>query len=221
MQVSIFKVCCSDARGDCMSSIKLCAAVAVTVAVMIIMMAARSLRADEWPRHPIVVVSPFASGTTYDTVAHTILDPAGSQLGQPFVLENRPVSGGTGAVASVMKAAPDGYTMLLTTSAMTAAVILHKSLPYDIVRDFASVAMFAVEPGMLMAAPNKGYNSVADLVAAAKANPGAVKFGSVGVGSASYVAGQRFRLLAGLPVGHVSYSGAAEALADLAAGRID
>ena len=196
---------------------KLCAA----VAVMTIMMAARSVRADEWPSHPILVVSPFAAGTTCDTVAHTVLDPAGSQLGQQFVVENRPGGSGTAAVASVVKALPDGYTMLLATSAMTTAVILHKSLPYDIVRDLASVAMFAVEPGMLMAAPEKGYNSVADLVAAAKANPGAVKFGSVGVGSASYIAGERFRQLAGLNIVHVSYSDAAAAIADLSAGRID
>ena len=191
------------------------------MAVMSIMMAARPVCAGEWPDRPISVMSPFATGTTYDTVAHTVLDPAGSQLGQPFMLENRPGGGGTGAVASVMKAAPDGYTMLLTTSAMTAAVILHKSLPYDIVRDFASVAMFAIEPSMLMAAPGKGYNSVADLVAAAKANPGGIKFASVGVGSASYIAGERFRQLAGLNVGHIAYSGAAAALADLTAGRID
>src|SRR5690348_17580671 len=99
---------------------KLCAAIAITM----ILTAARSVRADEWPSHPILVVSPFAAGTTYDTVARTVLDPAGSKLGRTFVLENRPGGGGTAAVASVVKAAPDGYTMLLSTSAMTAAVIL-------------------------------------------------------------------------------------------------
>jgi tripartite-type tricarboxylate transporter receptor subunit TctC len=190
-------------------------------AVIAVLIARSAVFADEWPTHTILVVSPFATGTTSDTVAQTVLGPAGAQLGQPFVLENRPGRGGTAAVASVAKAAPDGYTMLLATSAMSAAVILHKSLPYDTVPDLASVAMFAIEPGMLMAAPGKGYNSVADLVAAAKANPGAIKFGSVGLGSASYIAGERFRQLAGLTVGHVAYSGAAEALADLAAGRID
>jgi tripartite-type tricarboxylate transporter receptor subunit TctC len=119
--------------------------------------------ADEWPTHSISVISPFAPGTTSDTVAQTVLGPVAAQLGQPFVLENRPGRAGTAAVAAVVKAPPDGYTMLLATSAMTAAVILHKSLPYDAVSDLAPVAMFAVEPGMLMAAPNKGYNSVADL----------------------------------------------------------
>jgi tripartite-type tricarboxylate transporter receptor subunit TctC len=168
-----------------------------------------------------LVVSPFAAGTTYDTVARTVLGPAGSQLGQPFILENRPGGGGTAGIASVVKAAPDGYTLVLTTSAMSAAVILHKSLPYDPVRDLAPVAMFGGEPSVLMAAPGKGYTSVADLVGAAKANPGTVKFGSIGVGSASYIAGHRFSQLAGLNVVHVSYSRPAEALADLAAGRID
>ena len=139
------------------------------------MAAARPVCADEWPNHPILVVSPFATGTTCDIVAQTVLGPAEAQLAQPFVLENRPGRGGTAAVASVAKAAPDGYTLLLATSAMTAAVILHKSLPYDTVNDLGPVAMFAIEPGVLMAAPGKAYNSVADLVAAAKATPAAIK----------------------------------------------
>ena len=182
---------------------------------------ANAARADEWPSHPISLVSPFATGTTSETVAQIVLGPAGAQLGQEFVVENHPGIGGTAAIASVAKAAPDGYTMLLATSAMSAAVILHKSLPYDTAADLTAVALFAVEPGMLLAAPGKGYNSIADLLAGAKANPRAIKFGSVGIGSASYIAGERFRQLAGLNVAHVAYPGAAEALADLTAGRID
>jgi tripartite-type tricarboxylate transporter receptor subunit TctC len=207
----------SQAR-DQMGLVKRWHAAVVAIAFIV---AANVALAGEWPKHPILVVSPFATVTTSDTIAQTVLGPAGAQLGQPFVLENRPGRGGTAAVASVAKVTPDGYTLLLATSAMTAAVIMHKSLPYDIVSDLAPVAMFAVEPGMLMAAPGKGYNSVADLVAAAKATPGAIKFGSVGLGSASYIAGERFRQLAGLNVVHVAYTGAAEALADLTAGRID
>jgi tripartite-type tricarboxylate transporter receptor subunit TctC len=177
--------------------------------------------ADEWPTRPISVVSPFAVGTTNDIVAHIVLDPAGSQIGQSFVFKNQPGSGGTDGVAAVAKASPDGYTLLLATSAMTTAVILRKSLPYDTVRDLVPIAMFGGEPSMLMGAPGKGYTSVADLVAAAKAHPGALRFGSVGVGSASYIAGERFVVLAGLDVTHAAYPGAAEALADLAGGRID
>ncbi len=204
--------------GDWMPSIrKLCA----VVTAMTIMTAVGSVWADEWPNHPISVVIPFASGTTDETIARTVLDPAGSQIGANFVLENRPGGGGTVGIASVAKAPADGYTLLLANSTMTAAVMLHKSLPYDTVRDLQPVAMFGGEPSMLMAAPGKGYANLTDLLAAAKAQPGSLKFGSVGVGSASYIAGERFVQLAGLEVTHVSYSGAAEALTDLAAGRID
>jgi tripartite-type tricarboxylate transporter receptor subunit TctC len=154
-------------------------------------------------------------------VARTVLDPAGSQLGQSFVIENRPGDGGALGVSVVAKAAPDGYTLLLASSAMTTAVMLRKSLPYDVAHDFAPVAMFAGAPSMLMAAPQKGYTTVADLVAAAKASPGKVKFGSVGAGSASHIAGVRFGQLAGIEVTHAAYSGPTAALDDLAAGRLD
>jgi tripartite-type tricarboxylate transporter receptor subunit TctC len=182
---------------------------------------ANAALADEWPSHRILVVSPFVAGTTCDTIARTVLDPAGSQIGQSFVLENRPGGGGTVGVASVVKAAPDGYTLLLATSQMITAAIMHKSLPYDTARDLEPIAMFGGEPSMLMAAPGKGYGTVADLIAAAKAQPGKIKFASVGVGSASYIAGERFSQMAGLDVVHVAYPGAAEALVNLAAGRID
>jgi tripartite-type tricarboxylate transporter receptor subunit TctC len=174
-----------------------------------------------WPSRPILVVSPFVAGTTNDIVAQTVLDLVGSQIGQPFILENRPGGGGTAGVAAVVGAAPDGYTLLLSSSAMSVAVILHKSLPYDAVRDLAPVAMFGGEPSMLLGAPGKGITTVAALVAAAKASPGQIKFASVGVGSASYIAGERFSLMAGLNVQHIAYSGPAEALADLTAGRVD
>jgi tripartite-type tricarboxylate transporter receptor subunit TctC len=192
-----------------------CAAFASVVVV------ASAALANEWPSRPILVVSPFATGTTNDIVAHMVLDPAASQLGQPFIIENRPGGAGTLGVTAVAKAAPDGYTLLLATSALTTSVVLHKSLPYDVGHDFTPVAMFSGAPSLLMAAPGKGYTSVADLAAAAKAKPGKIKFGSVGIGSASYIAGVRFGQLAGLDIAHVAYAGPAEALDGLAAGRID
>jgi tripartite-type tricarboxylate transporter receptor subunit TctC len=183
--------------------------------------ASTAAQTQEWPSHPILVISPFVSGTTNDIVARLVLGPVGAELGQPFSLENRPGGDGTVGVAAAVKAAPDGYTFLLSSSALSAAVILHKSLPYDVLHDLEPVAMFGGEPSMLMAAPGKGYGALADLVAAAKANPGQIKFASVGVGSASYIAGQRFALAAGLDAGHVLYPGPGEALADLTAGEVD
>lgn len=177
--------------------------------------------AQEWPTHPILVVSPFIAGTSNDLVASIVLDPVGQQIGQSFTLENRPGGNGTSGVASVANAKPDGYTLLLSSSAMSTAAIMHKSLPYDMLNDLTPVAMFGAQPSVLAAAPEKGYRTVADLVAAAKAKPGELKFASVGVGSASYIAAERFVIAAGLNVQHVAYSGPVEALADLSAGRID
>ena len=170
---------------------------------------------------PITVVAPFVSGTTDELVARIVLGPVGQQLGQHFNVENRTGDDGTVGIMSVVKAAPDGQTLLLSTSAMSTAVILHKSLPYDALRDLEPVALFGGEPAMLLGAPNKGYANLADLVAAAKAKPGALKFASVGIGSASYLAGERFRLAAGLNVQHVAFSDPSQALAALNAGRVD
>jgi tripartite-type tricarboxylate transporter receptor subunit TctC len=195
----------------------LCIALAALSAIT----AAGPALAQQWPAQQILVVSPFGAGTTDDIVARTVLDPVGQQLGQQFVLDNRPGGGGTVGVAAVVKAKPDGYTFLLSSSAMSPAVILHKSLPYDTLGDLEPVAMFGGEPSMLVGAPGKGVTSVADLVAAAKANPGGLKFASVGIGSASHIAGERFRLAAGLNVQHVAYAGPGQALADLTAGRVD
>jgi tripartite-type tricarboxylate transporter receptor subunit TctC len=195
----------------------LCAGIGIVVATAI----GSAAVAQQWPTRPITVVSPFVSGTTDELVARTVLGPVGQQVGQPFLLESRPGGNGTVGVASVVKANPDGQTLLLSTSAMSTAVILHKSLPYDTLRDLEPIAMFGGEPSMLVAAPGKGYTNVADLVAAAKAKPGELKFASVGIGSASHIAGERFRLAAGLNVQHVPYPGPGDALADLTAGRVD
>jgi len=177
--------------------------------------------AQEWPVRAVTVVSPFVAGTTYDAVAHLVLDQVAQQIGQPFVLENRPGGDGSVGVLSVVKAKPDGYTLLLSSSSMTTAVIMHKSLPYDARRDLRPVALFGGEPSMLVAAAGKNYSTVDDLVASAKANPGKLKFASVGIGSASHLAGERFRLEAGLDVQHIVYPGPTEALNDLVAGRVD
>jgi tripartite-type tricarboxylate transporter receptor subunit TctC len=192
-----------------------------TVFTALVISAATLLHAEEWPTQPITVVSPFVGGTTYDLVARIVLDSISAQLNQRIALENRPGGDGIVGVESVVKAKPDGQTLLLSTSAMTTATILHKTLPYDILRDLEPIAMFGGEPSMLVASPEKGYNKVSDLVAAAKTKPGQLKFASMGIGSASFIAGERFRLAADLDVQHVAFMGPEKALADLTAGRVD
>jgi len=154
-------------------------------------------------------------------VARLIFDAVGKQVSQAFVIENRPGGGGIVGVASVVRAEPDGYTLLLSSASMSSAVILHRSLPYDELRDLEPIAMLGAQPSVLVAAPGKGFSTVADLVAAAKSRPGELNFASAGIGSASHIAGERFRLAASLDVQHIPYRGPTEALADLITGRID
>ena len=177
--------------------------------------------AQDWPTRPVLVVSPYSPGNATDIVGRIVLDQVSQQLGQPFVIENRPGAGGVVGVASATRADPDGYTLLLSSSSMASAVILHSSLPYDPVRDLMAVAMFGAQPSVLITSPAKGYKSVAELVAAAKAKPGDLNFASAGVGAASHIAGEKFRLAAGLNVQHVPYRGPNEAFTDVLGGRID
>jgi tripartite-type tricarboxylate transporter receptor subunit TctC len=176
---------------------------------------------EEWPTRPVLVVSPFTAGSANDIVARLVFDQVGQQLAQAFVVENRPGGGGIVGVASVVRAEPDGYTLLLSSASMSSAVILHRSLPYDELRDLEPIAMLGAQPSVLVAAPGKGFKTVADLVAAAKSRPGELNFASAGIGSASHIAGERFRLAAGLQVQHIPYRGPVEALSDLMTGRID
>jgi tripartite-type tricarboxylate transporter receptor subunit TctC len=192
----------------------LCAALMVIVCL-------RTAAAGQWPERPILVISPFSAGAANDIIARVVLDQAGHDMGQPFVVENRPGGGGVVGAASVSRAEPDGYTLLLAGASMSSAVILHKSLPYDTLHDFAGIAMLGVQPSVLVSAPSKGFKTVADLVAAAKANPGALNFASAGIGSASHIAGERFVLSANIDVQHIPYRGPIEAFTDLMTGRID
>jgi tripartite-type tricarboxylate transporter receptor subunit TctC len=176
--------------------------------------------AENWHTRAIQVISPFTAGNANDTVARVVLDQVARQIGQPFVIENRPGGGGTIGPAMVAKADPDGYTILLHSSSLSAQVVLHTALPYDALRDFEPVVLFGIQPSVLVTAPSKGFKTVADLVAAAKARPGAMNFASAGIGSASHMAGERLRLAAGIDVQHIPFRGA-EGLAEVMAGRID
>jgi len=193
------------------------AAIAALLAVSLVGGAA----AQDWPARPVLVVSPFAAGSANDVVARIVLDQVGRQIGRAFVVENRSGGGGVVGVASVVRADPDGYTFLMSSASMSSAVILHKSLPYDELRDLEPAAMLTTQPSVLVAAPDKGFRTVADVVAAVKARPCELNFASAGLGSASHIAGERFRLAAGLNVQHVPYRGPVEALADVMTGRID
>jgi tripartite-type tricarboxylate transporter receptor subunit TctC len=172
--------------------------------------------AQDWPNRSMLAVSTVSAGNAGDTIARIVLDQVSKQLGQSFVIENRTGAGGTIGSASVAKADPDGYTILLLTSSQGSAVAL-----YDPLRDFVPVALFGVQPSVLVATPSRGWTSVADLVAAAKAKPGALNFASAGLGSASHWAAERLRLAAGINVQHIPFRGPVEAFTEVMTGRVD
>jgi tripartite-type tricarboxylate transporter receptor subunit TctC len=177
--------------------------------------------AQDWPSRSMLAVSAVSAGNAGDIVARIVLEQVSKQIGQSFVIENRPGGGGTIGSASVAKADPDGYTMLLLTSSQGSYVVLHRTLPYDPLRDLVPVALFGIQPSVLVAAPSKGWTSVADLVAAAKARPGALNFASAGIGSASHWAAERLRLATGIDVQHIPFRGPVEAFTEVMTGRVD
>src|SRR5438105_2741901 len=192
---------------------------AAACAVLIIL--APAARAQDWPNRMVLTISPLTAGNAADTVARIVLDQVGKQVGQSFVIENRPGAGGTTGSAAAAKADADGYTLFLLTASQGSYAALHKSLPYDPVHDFIPVAMFGVQPSVLVAAPSKGWTSVADLVNAAKAAPGVLNFASAGLGAASHWAGERLRVAAGINVQHIPFRGPVEAFTEVMTGRVD
>jgi tripartite-type tricarboxylate transporter receptor subunit TctC len=192
---------------------------AVTAAVLVVLNSPAT--AQDWPARSMLAVSAVSAGNAGDMVARIVLEQVSKQIGQSFVIENRPGGGGTIGSASVAKAEPDGYTMLLLTSSQGSYVVLHRTLPYDPLRDFVPVTLFGIQPSVLVAAPSKGWTSLPDLVAAAKARPGALNFASAGLGSASHWAAERLRLAAGIDVQHIPFRGPVEAFTEVMTGRVD
>src|ERR1700723_995654 len=185
----------------------------------VVLAANAAMAAEPWPTHPIRVISPFPPGSASDTVSRVVLDQVSQILGQPMVIETKPGAGGIVGFADVAKADPDGYTVVPSSTSRGTSLVLHKSLPYDPAKDFVSVAMFGLQPNVLVASKESGFKTVADLVAAAKAKPGTLTFASAGIGSSSHMAGERLRLAAKIDVRHVPFKD--NGLAEVMAGRID
>jgi tripartite-type tricarboxylate transporter receptor subunit TctC len=177
--------------------------------------------AQSWPSKPIRAIIPFGAGSATDVVPRIVLEQLSAQLGQPIVVENRGGAGGTIGSAMVAKADPDGYTILVNSSAHTITPSIYPNLSYDVMRDFATVAAIGNVPNVLIIAPAKGLKTVQEFVAAAKAKPGSFNFASVGIGSAVHLSAERFRLSAGYEAVHIPFKGGAEALTEVIAGRVD
>ena len=177
--------------------------------------------AQDWPVKPLHAIVPFGAGSTTDIVPRVVFEQLAQQLGHGIVVENRTGAGGTLGAGFVAKADPDGYTLLVNSNAHTIAPALYSKLSYDTARDFAAVIPLGASPCVLVVSPGKGFKTVGDLIAAAKAKPGSMTFSSVGVGTATHLSAERFRSSAGIEVLHVPYRGGAEAMAEVMAGRVD
>jgi len=177
--------------------------------------------AQTWPSKPIRVIVPFTPGSGTDIMARTVSEKLTPQLGQPIVIENRPGAGGTIGGAIVAKSEPDGYTLFVHSSSYTVTPSTYKDLPYDTLRDLTGVIPLGLLPNVLVMAPSKGIHSVKELVAAAKAKPGALNSASVGIGSATHLNAERFRLGAGIDTVNIPFKGSPEALTEIVTGRVD
>ena len=177
--------------------------------------------AADWPDHPIKAYIPFSAGSATDIIPRAVFDELSKVLGQTIVVENRGGAGGTLGVGAVVKAEPDGYTILANSSAHTVAPWIVPNLPYDTAHDLSAVVSLGRNANVLLVNPDKGWKTVQDLVAAAKKDPGSITYGSAGVGTATHISAERFRQSAGIAATHVPYKGGPEALTDLLGGRID
>jgi tripartite-type tricarboxylate transporter receptor subunit TctC len=169
----------------------------------------------------VQVIVPFTAGSATDIMARTVTQRLSEQLGQPFVVENRAGAGGTLGVAAVAKADPDGHTILVHSSSYTITPTTYPNTPYDTVRDLVGITPLALLPQALVISPDKGIRTVQDLVRAAKAKPGTMNYASAGVGTATQLSAERFRLAAGIEAVHVPFRGTPEALTEIIAGRVD
>jgi len=185
---------------------------------------AATLSADTatgWPQRPVRLVIPFPPGSSPDTIARMIAEPLGQALGQPLVPDNRAGAGGNLGTAIVAHAPPDGYTLLFTIQGpLVTAPLLTRHLGYDPTRDLAPVSLVATSPNLLVTDPQLGANSLADFVRLARAQPGRLNYGSVGIGSASHLAMEWFKRRAGLDLVHVPYQGFAQIVNAMLGGQV-
>jgi tripartite-type tricarboxylate transporter receptor subunit TctC len=181
----------------------------------------RIANAQAYPARPVRVLVGYAPGGPTDTIARLVGQALSERLGEPFVIENRPGAGSNIAADAAAKAAPDGYTLLLATAANAINTTLYNDLKYDFSRDFAPVATLTREPLIMAVSPSGPARTLPEFIAYGKANPGKITMASAGNGTASHVAGELFKMLAGIDMVHVPYRGAAPALTDIFGGRVD
>src|SRR5580693_8740943 len=180
----------------------------------------RIARADTYPSHPVRLVVGFAAGSTTDILGRLMAQWFSERLGQQFVIENHPGAGGNVGAEIVVRSPPDGYTLYMVPPAVAANPALYTNLSFDFLKDAAPVAGVVRVPNVVEVNPSVPVNSVPELIAYAKANPGKLSFASAGIGTASHLAGQLFNVMTGANLQHVPYRGDGPAMVDLIGGQV-
>ena len=176
--------------------------------------------AQTYPSKPVKVVVGYSAGGAVDVVARTLGLSLAASMGQPFVIENKPGAGTNIAVKSVIDAPPDGYTLLMAANALAANMALYQPAPFDAEKELVPVALVGRVPVVIAANASAPYSTVAQLIAAAKANPGSVAFATPGNGSTPHMAAELFARAAGISLLHVPYRGGAQAITDVIGGQV-
>jgi len=180
----------------------------------------RIARAQAYPTRPVRIVVPFTAGSLSDILARPIGQWLSERLGQPFIIENRPGAGGNIGTEAVVKAAPDGHTLLVIASSNAINATLYEKLNFNFIHDIAPVATIIRQPMVMLVNPSIPTKTVPEFVAYAKTNPRKISMASAGNGTAPHVAGELFNMMAGVDMVHVPYRGGAPALTDLIGGQV-
>src|SRR6202163_4809051 len=183
--------------------------------------AAAVAQAENYPSRLIKATIPFGAGSAADVVPRVVFDRLAAELGQSIVVENRPGAGGTLGTAMVVKADPDGYSILAQSSALAISPAIYPKLTFDPTKDLASALMIGSSANVMIVPVTRRWKTVQDFIADAKARPGSISFGSVGVGSAVHISAEKFRLAAGIEATHIPYRGGSEVITDILGARID
>ena len=174
-----------------------------------------------YPNKPIKFVVPFTAGSSSDIIGRAFADAMGRSMGQNIIVENRGGAGGTIGAAQVARSDPDGYTLLVNSSAHTVNPAIYPSLPFDTLKDFVNIAGLGAVPNVLITPPGK-YKNLADFIAQVKAKPAnSLNYASAGIGSATHLNAEKFMMMAGIDLQHIPFKGTPEAVTEVAAGRLE
>ena len=194
--------------------------VAAAVVAALATLPAVAQQAEKFPNKPIRMLVPFSPGSATDFLARTVGQKMSENWGQQVVVDNRPSAGGVVASQLMLGAAPDGHTLMMVSIGHAVNASLYSKLPYDTIKDFAGITLVADVPNVLIVNPSLNVKNVAELIKLAKGKPGAMNYGSAGVGSGTHMNGEEFKLAAGIDVVHVPFKGTPEAITNTISGAV-